>query len=60
MIQIFDVLDKRYGEQLPTVMVSNLTVDELVNLLGDRIIDRMREDGGALLQLNWQSNRGAA
>lgn len=59
MIQMFDVLDKRYGEQLPTVMISNLPINELVGLLGDRIIDRMREDNGVLLQLNWQSQRGA-
>ena len=59
MIQMFEVLDKRYGERLPTVIISNLTINELVSLLGDRIIDRMREDGGVLLQMNWQSNRGA-
>lgn len=58
MIQMFEVLDKRYGEQLPTVLISNLGVDELVKLLGDRVIDRLREDGGVLLQMNWKSNRG--
>ena len=59
MIQMFEVLDKRYGEQLPTVMISNLTPAELTGLLGERIIDRMREDNGVMLQLNWESNRGA-
>lgn len=58
MIQMFDVLDKRYSEQLPTVMISNLTPAELIGLLGERIIDRLREDDGVLLQLNWKSNRG--
>ena len=46
MVQMFEVMNKRYGEMLPTVLISNLQMDELCRLLGDRIIDRMREDDG--------------
>lgn len=60
LVQLFEVIDKRYGEQLPTVMISNLRIEELSALLGDRIIDRMREDNGVAIQLDWASNRGAA
>lgn len=58
LIQMFEILDKRYGNQLPTVIISNLSLTELFALLGDRITDRLREDGGVSVVMNWKSNRG--
>ena len=59
LILMFDVLDKRYGNQLPTVLISNLSLVELLALLGDRITDRLREDDGVSVVMNWKSNRGS-
>jgi DNA replication protein DnaC len=60
MVQMFEVMNKRYGEMLPTVLISNLQMDELCKLLGDRIIDRMREDDGIAVRMDWESNRSAS
>jgi hypothetical protein len=47
----------RYEEMKPSLLVSNLTVDEIIDYLGDRVFDRMRENGGAVLAFNWTSHR---
>lgn len=59
-ILMFDVIDKRYGSRLPTVFASNLKIAEVKAILTDRIIDRLREDSGLIVQLEWKSQRGAA
>lgn len=59
-ILMFDVIDKRYGSRLPTVFISNLKLAEVKAILTDRIIDRLREDNGLIMQLEWTSQRGAA
>lgn len=56
---MFEVFNGRYAQMKPTVLLSNLTAEELAAYLGDRIMDRFRE-GGAVLVFNWQSRRGAA
>jgi DNA replication protein DnaC len=55
---LFDIINGRYDKMRPTVMLSNLGIDALKKVLGERIIDRMRDDGGILLQFNWDSERG--
>ncbi len=55
---LFDVINGRYDKMRPTVMLSNLGIDALKQSLGERIIDRMRDDGGCLLQFDWGSERG--
>lgn len=54
---LFSILNGRYEELRPSVLVSNLTAEEIKNYLGDRIFDRMRENGGAVLAFNWSSYR---
>lgn len=60
MVQMFEVMNKRYGEMLPTVLISNLPIEELTKLLGDRIVDRLREDDGIAVRMDWESNRSAS
>lgn len=59
---LFDVLNERYEKRRPTLLLSNLTTSEVAAYLGERIMDRLREDGGALLVFDWESHRaeGAA
>ena len=39
-------------------MISNLGVEDIKKALGDRVIDRMREDvGSAFIPMNWESYR---
>ena len=54
---IFDIIDGRYENLLPTVIVSNLGLDSIKDLIGERVIDRLRQDGGKLLTLESKSNR---
>lgn len=57
---LFDVLNERYERRRPTIFLSNLTVEELTLFLGERIIDRLREDGGRVIRFTWESHRGKA
>lgn len=52
-----EVINRRYNALHPTILISNLTLDECVEALGDRVVDRFR-DGGHALAFSWQSQRG--
>lgn len=54
---IFEIINNRYENKLPTVIISNLEKGELVELLGQRIIDRLKEDGCRVLGMSWDSHR---
>lgn len=53
-----DVLAGRYDRKKPTILVSNLSLEEVKEALGDRIVDRIREDKGTVLECSWESWRG--
>lgn len=55
---LFDVLNERYETRRSTIMLTNLSVDECREFLGERVFDRMREDGGRFVAFNWESQRG--
>jgi len=57
---LFDVLNERYEKRKPTILLSNLAAPEVKDYLGERIFDRMREDGGQVVVFNWASHRGKA
>ena len=58
LILMFEIIDKRYGSRLPTVFISNLSLVEIKQILGDRIIDRIKEDDGLVIEMRWDSKRG--
>lgn len=53
----FEIINKRYEQARSTVVVSNLTGEELFGFLGDRVVDRLRDGGGKLLVFDWGSFR---
>lgn len=53
----YQIINGRYEEMLPTIMVSNLTEPELCEYIGERSVDRMREGGGAVISFDWESWR---
>lgn len=55
---LFDVLNERYEKRKPTLLLSNLDVEGVKAFLGERIFDRMREDGGDSIPFDWESYRG--
>lgn len=54
----FDVLNERYEKRRPTILLSNLNLDDVRSFLGERVFDRMREDGGEVVVFAWESHRG--
>jgi DNA replication protein DnaC len=56
-IILFEIINNRYEEMKPTILISNEPRDRLASFIGDRIIDRMKEGGGCELVFNWESYR---
>ena len=54
---LFDVLNERYERRKSTLLLSNLPLDQVRAYLGERVFDRMREDGGEVVPFGWESQR---
>jgi DNA replication protein DnaC len=54
---MFEIINERYQRCRSTILISNLTGEELTTFLGDRVMDRFRESG-AVLAFDWASHRG--
>ena len=54
---VFDIIDGRYDNCLPTVIISNLDINGVKEVVGERCIDRLRQDGGKVVAFNWNSYR---
>ncbi|AJO76478.1 ATP-binding protein [Pseudomonas sp. MRSN 12121] len=57
---LHEVIDRRYQLIKPTVVISNMDAKGLGQYIGDRALDRLRENGGLLAGFTWASARGAA
>ena len=57
---MFEIINERYEEMKPTILLSNLNLDGLKEYAGDRVLDRMRENGGRVLMFSWGSYRATA
>lgn len=55
--QLFDLLDWRYRNMKPNLIISNLNEKGLQQCLGDRLYDRLTEIGSAVVTFNWKSER---
>lgn len=56
-IIINQIIDRRSASKLKTGMLSNLDINGMHSLLGERIIDRMRLGKGFWVYFNWNSYR---
>lgn len=54
---LFEIINGRYEQMRPTILISNLTAQELGAFIGERALDRMKEGGGAVLAFDWDSRR---
>ena len=54
---MFDILNERYEKSRPSLLLSNLTATEIKSFLGERVYDRLREDGGKCIAFDWVSYR---
>lgn len=64
---MFEILNKRYENCLPSIMLTNLPLQDqtengivrkgLKSFVGERLLDRMREGGGKAFTMDWKSGR---
>ncbi|MFT6347101.1 MAG: DNA replication protein DnaC [Psychromonas sp.] len=54
---IFDVIDNRYQQRRPTILISNLTRESVSAVIGERCMDRLKQDGGFEIAFDWGSLR---
>lgn len=54
---LFEIINNRYEEMRPTILISNLPENELSAFIGERVLDRMREGQGAVVNFTWESYR---
>ncbi|MBI6911067.1 ATP-binding protein [Pseudomonas palleroniana] len=55
---LFAIINGRYEELRPTVIVSNLDAKTLAGAIGERCADRLREGGVIVQPFEWESQRG--
>lgn len=54
---LHDVLDHRYNERKPTVLTGNITFEQMQQVVGERMADRLRESAFAVLMFGGGSRR---
>ncbi|MGE8653482.1 MAG: ATP-binding protein [Acinetobacter gandensis] len=59
---VHKVLYERYDQAKPTMLISNMTIEDLQKDLGDRLWSRFQHDGLVTVECNWEDQRigGAA
>lgn len=55
-VSLFDIIDKRYRDLMPTILLTNLNAKGMREFLGDRSYDRLRENG-LWVTFDWESQR---
>lgn len=59
-ILIMDVINGRYAEMRPTIMLTNLGINELEEILGRQVVDRFYEGKSQIIPMAWESHRRKA
>lgn len=54
---LHEVIDRRYQQVLPTIVISNVTLEDLPRFIGDRALDRLRQGSSRLVRFTWDSAR---
>ena len=56
---MFDIVDHRYTAMRPTIVAGNVDIDEAAKYIGERVMDRLR-DNGLIVPFSWESSRRLA
>lgn len=56
-LYLTEIINDRYENRKPTILISNLNLSELEGVLGQRIVDRFYEGKSAILSFTWDSYR---
>jgi DNA replication protein DnaC len=54
---LFDIINSRYENMVPTFIISNLKLDEIKQLISERSVDRITDGGGGTIVFDWDSHR---
>lgn len=57
---LFKIINNRYKACLPTIMISNVERSDFIAYVGDRVYDRLQENGGITVLFQWDSHRRAS
>ena len=55
-LYLTEIVNDRYNYLKPTILIGNLSVSELKIVIGERVLDRLRE-GGKIVMFDWESYR---
>ena len=55
-IELFNLIDDRYGNNLPTIATSNMHIAELAEHIGVQVVDRLGQ-GGYIIKIDGKSCR---
>ena len=56
-VLFYQVINGRYEDVLPTILISNEDKQGVQKFIGDRCFDRMCDGNGAVLSFDWKSHR---
>lgn len=56
---LFDIINRRYQDKMPMILLTNQGKEGFKQYLGDRAFDRLRE-AGRWVAFDWESHRGKA
>lgn len=56
-VVITQIINQRYSDMRPTIILSNLDREGLAQFLGQRVVDRVDEGGGGVVAFTWDSYR---
>lgn len=54
---LFDIIDHRYSSNKQSILISNLSFEDFKNTVGERVVDRIRDNHGKMLSFSWSSFR---
>lgn len=54
---LYEVINERYENFKPTLIISNHSLDEIEKLIGERVLDRLHENSGLFLHFSGESFR---
>jgi DNA replication protein DnaC len=55
--QLGELVDLRYRAMVPSLVITNCDKADLTHYLGERAVDRLRDNGGLMAVCNWTSYR---
>ncbi len=55
---IYEILDGRYDQARPVIVIGNLTLKDMEKMIGERCVSRLKDKGGVQIIFDWEDLRG--